>query len=323
MIYDEFFRVIPPRNLFLKDGKVNKIELRNTLFKSAMKKAHMMLKYGHLPTEIPQRMVKIYLQHVGHFAGFNHNGRRWISWGSFADKLNGYYFPTKYIVSNPWIPGLGSKTMIIGSECIIVKNDNMAEPLTEVVGKYVDMLVENETSMIICDILARAQGLINAKDDSQYESARKYLEKIYSGETVPVKSDNFAGESLETVPFGTSHYILTDLIEYEQYVRSALWAELGIQLNWNAKRETITSTETNLDREVLKPYIDNMIETQTEDLKMLSDFWGLSEPITVEKGSVWAEMDEKDAEGENIEEQDETPDTAENSKEMEDNSDED
>lgn len=320
MIYDEFFRVIPPRNLFLKDGKVNKTELRNTLFKSAMKKAHMMLKYNNLPEEIPERMIKIYLQHVGHFAGFNHDGRRWISWGSFADKLDGYYFPTKYTVSNPWIPGLGSRTMDIGTGCIIVKNDNMAEPLTEVVGKYVDMLVENETSMIICDILARAQGLINAKDDSQYESAREYLKKIFAGETVPVKSDSFAGENLETVPFGTSHYILTDLIEYEQYVRSALWAELGIQMNWNAKRETITSTETDLDREVLKPYIDNMIETQTKDLKILSDFWGLETPITVKKGSVWAEMDQKAENGGNIKEPKEP---AENDENMEDNNNED
>ena len=56
---------------------------------------------------------------------------------------------------------------------------------------------------------------------------------------------------------------------------------------------------------------------------MLSDFWGLSEPITVEKGSVWAEMDEKAENGENIEEPSEIPENGENSKETEDNNNED
>ena len=218
MIYDEFFRTIPPRKLFTDKGQINKEALRATLFKSAMKKAYMMLDYDGLPAEIPKRMVKIYLQNVGHFAGFNHNGRKWISWGTYADKLDGYYFPTRYIVANPWIPGLGSRDMAIGSDCIVVKNDSLSEPLTDVVGKYVDMLVENETSMIICDILARAQGLINAKDDAQYESAKEYLKKIFAGEPVPVKSDNFAGDKLETVPFGTAHYILTDLIEKKFFI---------------------------------------------------------------------------------------------------------
>lgn len=292
MIYEELFKELGLRNLISEKGEINKDFIFRTLMKTVMKKAYMMLKYNGLPDEIPERAVKLYLQSYGHFAGFVLDGRKYISWGNFAGKFDPYYFPKQYIVTNPYIEGLGSRAFDIGGNCIIVKNDDLAESLIDVVSKHVAMLTENETSMIICDILARANGIISAKDDTQHDSVMLYLKQLFNGRIMPVKSDTFTGDNLESVPFGTSHYMLTDLIEYEQYIKSCLYAELGIQLNYNMKRESLNSSETTLDREILKPYIDNMLETQNNDFKMLSDFWELETPITVEKGSIWAEIDE-------------------------------
>lgn len=275
-------------------GEVNKKLIYDTLMASVLKKAQMMLKYDNLPEEIPERMLKIYLITNGHFAGFSHNGKMMISWGTFAGKPDEYYMPKQYIVSNPYIEGMSGRTLQIGTDCIVVKNDSMAQPLLDVISKHVNMLTENESSMIICDILARAQGLLSAKDDTQFESAKEYLKNIFNGKVLPIKSENWTGENMDSIPFGTAHYILTDLIEYEQYIRSSLYAELGIKINFNMKRESLNAEETSMDEEILKPYIDNMIETQNEDLLMLSDFWGLQTPITCRRGSVWEENEKKD-----------------------------
>ena len=292
-LYEEFFNSIYKKPIINEKGEVDKEKIRRTLTRSILKKAYMMLKYKHLPEEVPERAVKMYLQTCGHFSGFWENETRVISWGTFSGKFDGYYFPKRYIVTNPYLLTT-SRDMEIGKECIIVKNDNMAEPLTDVISKHVEMLVENETSMIICDILARAQGLLIGKDDAQIESAQLYLKRLFSGAVVPVKSDSFQQDNMESVPFGTAHYILTDLIEYEQYIRSSLYSELGIKLNYNMKREALNSNETAFDEEILKPYIDNMIETQQADFDMLSEFWKLETPIKVEKGSVWEDMDLQD-----------------------------
>lgn len=275
-------------------GEVDKKLIYKTLMSSVLKKAYMMLEYENVPKEIPVRMLKTYLITNGHFAGFVHNGKMKISWGTFSGKPDEYYFPKQYIISNPYIEGLDNRTMEVGKQCIVVKNDSMAESLLDVISKHVNMLTENETSMIICDILARSQGIMSAKDDAQMESAQTYLKNIFNGKVLPIKSDSFTQDNFETVAFGTAHYILTDLIEYEQYIRSSLYSELGIKINFNMKRESLNAEETSMDEELLKPYIDNMIETQNEDLLMLSDFWGLPEPIRAKRGSVWAENEKKD-----------------------------
>lgn len=280
--------------LVSQKGEVDKKLIYRTLMSSVLKKAYMMLKYENVPKGIPVRMLKTYLMTNGHFCGFTHNGKMKISWGTFAGKPDEYYFPKQYIVSNPYIEGMSGRTLEIGRDCIVVKNDSLAESLLDVVSKHVNMLTENESSMIICDILARAQGIMSAKDDAQMESAQAYLKNIFNGKVVPIKSDSFTQDNFETVAFGTAHYILTDLIEYEQYIRSSLYSELGIKINFNMKRESLNLEETSMDEELLKPYIDNMIETQNEDLLMLSDFWGLPEPIRVQRGSVWAENEKKD-----------------------------
>lgn len=280
--------------LVSQKGEVDKKLIYSTLMSSVIKKAYMMLQYENVPKEIPVRMLKTYLITNGHFCGFTHNGKMKISWGTFAGKPDEYYFPKQYIVSNPYIEGMSGRTLEIGRDCIVVKNDSLAESLLDVISKHVNMLTENESSMIICDILARAQGIMSAKDDAQMESAQAYLKNIFNGKVVPIKSDSFTQDNFETVAFGTAHYILTDLIEYEQYIRSSLYSELGIKINFNMKRESLNSEETSMDEELLKPYIDNMIETQNEDLLMLSDFWGLQEPIRAKRGSVWAENEKKD-----------------------------
>lgn len=280
--------------LVSQKGEVDKKLIYSTLMSSVLKKAYMMLQYENVPKEIPIRMLKTYLITNGHFCGFTHNGKMKISWGTFAGKPDEYYFPKQYIVSNPYIEGMSGRTLEIGRDCIVVKNDSLAESLLDVISKHVNMLTENESSMIICDILARAQGIMSAKDDAQMESAQAYLKNIFNGKVVPIKSDSFTQDNFETVAFGTAHYILTDLIEYEQYIRSSLYSELGIKINFNMKRESLNSEETSMDEELLKPYIDNMIEIQNEDLLMLSDFWGLPEPIRAKRGSVWAENEKKD-----------------------------
>lgn len=278
-------------------GEVDKKLIYDTLMSSVMKKAYMMLKYENLPDEIPERMLKMYLICNGHFAGFWQGNSKKISWGTFGGTFDEYYFPTRYIINNPYMKGMDAKNLEIGTDCIIVKNDSLAEPLMEHFSKFCNMLTENETSMIICDILARAQGALSAKNDQQMESATLYLKRIFDGKVVPIKSedDPFSNSvGMETIPFGTAHYILTDLIEYEQYIRSSLYSELGIRINFNMKRESLNAEETSMDDEILKPYIDNMIETQNEDLLMLSEFWGLETPITVRKASVWEENQKKD-----------------------------
>lgn len=324
-LYTDLLKRFGYDRLVSQKGEVDKKLIYDTLMSSVLKKAHMMLEYENVPEEIPVRMLKTYLITNGHFCGFTHNGKMMISWGTFAGKPDEYYFPKQYIVSNPYIEGMSGMTLEIGRDCIVVKNDSLAESLLDVISKHVNMLTENESSMIICDILARAQGIMSAKDDAQMESAQSYLKNIFNGKVVPIKSDSFTQDNFETVAFGTAHYILTDLIEYEQYIRSSLYSELGIKINFNMKRESLNAEETSMDEELLKPYIDNMIETQNEDLLTLSDFWGLPEPMKVKRGSVWAENEKKDeiamdmmeAQAEAAEKTAENPETEQNVSEEE------
>ena len=259
-----------------------------------------MFKWEGLPDTIPQKWLESYLLTEGQCAVINTERGLFATNGGMGADPNEYYIPTKYIVTNPWLPEgstAGKQYTIYGEEqnAVLVRNDTYTVGLMPLLLKYCTQMVENDITMSIADIWARASAAFSAADDQTKESAELWLKRLRKGELGVIGEAPFlAGnqnESLRTNPIGTVAGTLTDLIEYHQYLKAGLYNDIGLNSNYNMKREAIMSNETKLNDDALHPLIDTMLACRKEAAEEINRLFGTE--ISVEFNSAWADNEKE------------------------------
>ena len=239
-----------------------------------MNRVQSMFKYEGLPDTIPQKMIEIYIMTNGHSVIIEHEGELYVCFGSWGGEPNEYYIPRNYIVANPYLNLF--KTYTIGEDCVLAHNDSLFYGLMPMFHRYAELLVENDITMRMVDINSRIAALIDAKDDSTEASARKYLADIEAGENGVIASSAFF-DGITTQPYGEHNYQrLTDLIEFHQYMKASWFNELGLNANYNMKREAITSNESQLNDDMLLPLIDDMMNCRKLWIEQVNDLFGVN-----------------------------------------------
>ena len=259
-----------------------------------------MFKWSGLPDTIPQKWLESYLLVDGQCAVINTDKGIFATNGGMGAYPDEYYIPTKYIVTNPYLPknaSAGKEYTISGTEqnAVLVRNDTYTVGLMPLLLKYCTQMVENDITMSIADIWARASAAFSAADDQTKESAELWLKRLRKGELGVIGEAPFlAGnqnESLRTNPIGTVAGTLTDLIEYHQYLKAGLYNDIGLNSNYNMKREAIMSNETKLNDDALHPLIDTMLACRKEAAEEINRLFGTE--IRVEFNSAWADNEKE------------------------------
>ena len=259
-----------------------------------------MFNWSGLPDTIPQKWLESYLLVDGQCAVINTDRGLFATNGGMGADPNEYYIPTKYIVTNPYLPENASagRNYIIsgeGQDAVLVRNDTYTVGLMPLLLKYCTQMVENDITMSIADIWARASVAFSAADDQTRESAELWLKRLRKGELGVIGEAPFlAGnqnESLRINPIGTVAGTLTDLIEYHQYLKAGLYNDIGLNSNYNMKREAIMSNETKLNDDALHPLIDTMLACRKEAAEEINKLFGTE--ISVEFNSAWADNEKE------------------------------
>lgn len=259
-----------------------------------------MFKWEGLPDTIPQKWLESYLLVDGQCAVINTDKGIFATNGGMGADPDEYYIPTKYIVTNPYLPEQASagRNYTIsgdGQDAVLVRNDTYTVGLMPLLLKYCTQMVENDITMSIADIWSRASVAMSAADDQTKESAELWLKRLRKGELGVIGEAPFlAGnqnESLRTNPIGTVAGTLTDLIEYHQYLKAGLYNEIGLNSNYNMKREAIMSNETKLNDDALHPLIDTMLACRKEAAEEINKLFGTE--ITVEFNSAWEDNEKE------------------------------
>lgn len=249
-----------------------------------LNRTQSMFKWHNLPDTIPERMLEQYLQIYG-FAGVTEvNDDLYCFWGGLGGEPNAYYQPTILTVANPYLNY--NAELRIDEECVIVRNDSFYMGLMPLFNKYASMLSENELSMWMATINTRIQSAISAGDDNTKESAQKFLDDLCEGK-LGVIADNAFLDSLKTLPLSTtsSTNVLGDLIEQEQYLKASWYNELGLNANYNMKREALNSAESTINNDILFPLVDELLKERQEGADRINKMFGTD--IRVELASSW------------------------------------
>lgn len=253
-----------------------------------MNKTHSMFKYTGLPDTIPERMLELYIQNNGHCCIAEYNGELYAFTGGMGGEPDEYYMPTEYIVANPALKL--NKTYKIDNDCVVIPNDTMYMGLLPIHHKYASMLAENEISVFMAMYNTRIMSILSAGDDRTKESVKHFIESIIAGKPSYI-AETAILDSLKTYPWSNSNTnTLKPLIENEQYWRATWFNELGLNANFNMKRERINSSETELNVDALKPLVTDMFECRIKAIDRINEMFGTN--IIVELNSAWSDNDD-------------------------------
>lgn len=250
-----------------------------------------MFKYTGLPDTIPDVFLEQYLQRNGECIIAEYNGQLYAFCGGLGGVLNEYYFPTKYIVSNPFLNF--SKEYNIGKDCVLIRNDTEMQGLIPMCSKYASLLVENDLTMRIADINRRIPAIAKVHSDNQKQGFDLLMKRVEDGDLNMSIQDNWE-DMFTTLPFvdsSTTH--ITEYIEFTQYIKAQWFNELGIRMSHNMKREALSASEIASGDDMIRSLPEDMLECRKEALDKVNEMFGTK--ISVEYNSVWSYLfDEKE-----------------------------
>ena len=261
----------------------NKDRNIDDMLRYMLRRSTQMFKYNGLPKTIPKYILELYLQTNGNVCFYKHDGELYVFTGGMGGELNEYYLPTIYTIANPFLKL--TKNLVIDKDCVVVANDSCYQGMLPQFKKYATGLVENELSMNIASINSRIISLISASDDRTLKSAEAYVKHIYDGDLSVVSEDAFL-DGVKVQPYAkATNDTLSKLIEYNQYLKASWFNDIGLNANYNMKREAINSNESQLNDDMLLPTVDDMLEHRKYGIEKVNEMYGTN--ISVELNSSW------------------------------------
>ena len=242
-----------------------------------------MFEYSGLPDTLPSFELEKLLQTNGVVGVARHNGNLYAFQGALGGMCDAYNNPQNFIVNNSWLKV--NKTYTVDKDVIIIKNTPYISTLTDIIGKYAVLLTDADITLNMCSILSRITMLISASDDKTQTSAQMFLDKILKGDfSIIGENSFFKGVTLQTPPTA-SNTQMAQLMELIQYYKASMYNELGVNANFNMKRERLNTQEVSANTDVLLPFVDSMLKCRVDGITKVNAMFGTN--ITVELGSVW------------------------------------
>lgn len=244
--------------------------------------------YKNLPDTIPKRMLESMLQVNGFVCVAKHADDLYAFWGGLGGMPDAYYQPTICVVANPALKL--NKTFIIGEDCVIIRNDTHYYGLMPLFRRYATALVENDISFRLASINTRIQSILSAPDQPTKEACDQYLDDVEAGELGCIQSNEFL-DGIKAQNTSNALRTFTDLIEYQQYLKASWFNEIGLNANYNMKREKLSTTESQMNNDALLPLVDEMLESRREGIELVNEMFGTN--IEVSFASSWEKLIEE------------------------------
>ena len=261
----------------------NKEKNLNDYITYMLNRSITMFKYHNLPDTMPQREIELLLQCNGWGCVCEIEGNLYCLNGGLGGVPNAYNMPTEIIINNPYLNY--NKTLTIDTDCVIIPNDSMYVGLLPMYNRYCTMLVENDITMILATVNKRVQNLLSANDDNTVESAKNFLKKVFDGELGVIAESKLFDTLKVNASSVNSTVSMTELFEFEQYVKASLYNEIGLSANYNMKRERLTSAEVETNTDSLYPLVDDMINQRRKAVEKINEMFGVN--IEIEFNSSW------------------------------------
>ena len=259
----------------------NKAENVHNIIDGVLNKTLTMFLYTNLPDTLPIEELEKILQLSG--TGFITmiDEQLVILKGTYNyDEVDIYNRPFKI---NCYLPDKKQYKMFKISDGVIIKNDYFERGLLPIFKKWGYLINESELTLIIANRYKRMVKTFIANDDPTAESVRTYLTKVDNGESSVITS-NILWDSIK-IDGETNTNTLHELIEYDNYIKSELYKEIGLYSNDNMKKERLISSEVENGMNSIYPLVDNMLNCRKQAIDKINKKFNTN--ISVEFTSSW------------------------------------
>lgn len=286
-----------------------------------------MFEYENLPETIPERELELILQICRFGIVTKKDDKLFVFYGGLGGEPNEYYQPTQAIVSNPYLrfsDVLNLDDYIKPDkkiDAVVIWNDDSHIGLYPMFRKYGELLAESEITMRYLLINKRFMNILTADDDNEMESLKKVFEDVENGHGfgIVVTKRLIDTSSMGAIDTGNMKMgnDLKDVIESYQYLKGSWYNDLGLNANYNMKRESINESESDMNEDALLPMIDNMLKSRERGVDAINKLFGTD--IKVKLSSSWKKIRDEITQREELIEESETtiPEGEENETESE------
>lgn len=260
-------------------------------------RTNRMFRYSGLPDTIPEPILEYMLQIYGSVAVLEHHDSLYAFRCHFGGPPDPYYRPTQAVVANPalniegmfkivnHLPPFDKATWSSYSPCVRFLNDSQIQGLFPLFSRYATQMAENDVSIRSAQVNLRQQTIIVADTGPEIQSAELYVKNLEDGKLSSIQKRPFAdGIKVMNATSGTSNTVI-QLIELHQYLRASWYNEIGLNSNFNMKRQYMSTEEVNSTTDIMLPLIDNMFFSRQQAVEAINKQFGTN--ISVEKDSAW------------------------------------
>lgn len=260
-------------------------------------RTNRMFRYTGLPDTIPEYLLEYMLQTYGSVAVLKHEGELYAFRCDFGGPPDVYYRPTQAVIANPAL-NIDTMYRIVNNlapfdkstwesypPCVRVLNDSQIQGLIPLFARYATQMAENDVSIRSAQINLRQQTVIVADSGPEIQSAESYIKNLEDGNLSSIQKRPFAdGVKVMNAASGQTNVVI-QLIELQQYLKASWYNEIGLNSNFNMKRQYMSSDEVNSSADIMLPLIDNMFFCRQKAVEAINKEFGTE--ITVEKDSAW------------------------------------
>ena len=268
-------------------------ELQKNIFSDLYTKSLNIFNFNNLPDTISEDYLKLCLIVYGKSMITKIDNNLYCLFSN-GNTPNMYYEMIDATSANHWF----NNTIERKLEEIGQKNSNAVMIYLTATDKY---MFNNEstlfslikrTSYLLANVLisintvllnTRVQALCVAEKDTDLYSIENTMQELYSGKPYKVIKNNSLLSNLSVNPLTQTNTHLIELIESYQYIQSMFYHNIGINSNFNMKRERLNTSEIETNNDSLKTYVEEIEHSLTKSIKKVNQMFGTDISISMRK----------------------------------------
>lgn len=271
----------------LFDHPLDKDILYNHFFRTLYNNASKVILIKGLPDDADYDFIMSQLLLVGRISVFEDKGKVYLLNGHIGGAPDEYYYPTRVLIANPI---LGSFDLERDKKAVMVyltPTDRLLDVpkvpsivyggLFSLISMVANILSECMTTVNTTLMNTRVHAIYTADTESAARSAEPVLKSIYAGKPFSVVTSELL-ERLNVNPLsehGLSNCLI-ETLEVCQYVLSLFWNGIGIDANYNMKRERLITAEVDKNVQSLIVPIQTILETLNSGFNKANKIFGTS-----------------------------------------------
>lgn len=218
----------------------------------------------------------------GHIAAVNtKEGFRLLN-GALGGKRNEYYRPTEIIIDNPILGDIRCVNDKEGKMIYLTPHDRLHTPpmgfggLSDLIGSTAQLLADNTSSINVAQINGRVLAVYSAGNQQEAIAAEMVLKEMYAGQPYKVIHGQNLLSKFDVNPIASTvtGTMLKELVELRQYIHAQFWNAIGIDANFNMKRERLVSAEVEANATSIKVPISTILSELNAGFDICNKIFG-------------------------------------------------